>query len=317
MTALAKLFQVNKAILVQQFFLLFKRFISVLKIELARLEVLITYLKVLCSCHLERQKIIALISQKLPILLFFEMSRYSQDILGLIRGIQLVANASVKTQEAYLKHLWSHSSVRDAIEKSAAQTSECGKKTVTNPGQELQNVGNILKETFERSSVVVEGIRQYTASGRTTFPIGEIESVDGTKSYSTIKNIKNLDIASITLNELENLLTEHNKMRQVKLRLGDEFKPKVKKPIVKAKPEPVEVPPEPLKPKIEPTASVAKDEKQVENVMKFITNYDREATSSLKGDMNSSVPEVSSHKTLLTKAHCALTKREGRYQGER
>ena len=234
------------------------------------------------------------------------MSR-SQDILGLIRGIQLVASASVKTQEAYLKHLWSHSSVRDAIEKNATQTSECGKKVVTNPGQELKNVGNILKETFERSSVVVEGIKQYTASGRTTHPVGEIESANGTKSYSTIKNIKNLDIASITLKELENLLTEHNKMREVNLRLDDAFKAKQKKS--KAKPEPkVEAfksppPPKPTpKPKIVATERITHDEKQVENVMKFITNYDREST--IKEDVKSSVPEVSVTLNFIKESLC-------------
>lgn len=232
------------------------------------------------------------------------MSR-SQDILGLIRGIQLVASASVKTQEAYLKHLWSHSSVRDAIEKSATQTSECGKKVVTNPGQELQNVGNILKETFERSSVVMEGIKQYTASGRTTYPIGEIESANGTKSYSTIKNIKNLDIASITLKELENLLSEHNKMREVTLRLDDDFKSKAKKAKAKSKPEPTitvkapPVPSAPPKPKVEPTVSIAQDEKQVENVMKFITNYDREPSKSFNEEIKSSVPAVSVELNIL------------------
>lgn len=229
------------------------------------------------------------------------MSPRSQDILGLIRGIQLVLKESVKIQEAYLKHLWSHSSVRDAIEKSATQTSECGKKVVTNPTKELQNVGNILKETFERSSVVVEGIKQYTASGRTTHPVGEIETSKGTKSYSTIKNIKNLDIASITLRELENLLSEHNKMREVKLRLDDNFKPKPKK----AKPqseivvEPEKISPATAKPKIIPIENIAQDEKQVESVMKFITNYDRETTSQqFSGDIKSSAPEVSA--TLIS-----------------
>lgn len=234
------------------------------------------------------------------------MSR-SQDILGLIRGIQLVASASVKTQEAYVKHLWSHSSVRDVIEKNAAQTSECSKRVITNPAQELQNIGNALKETFERSSVVIEGIRQYTASGRSSYPIGDVEFTKDTKSYSSIKNIKNLDIASITLKELENLLAEHNKMRQVNLRLDENFKPKAKKSKkVEVKQEPVmekeikdtseaivkvaQVDPVPPKPKIDPTPSVANDEKQVENMMKFITDFDRSASTS--EDVKSK-PEVS------------------------
>lgn len=240
------------------------------------------------------------------------MSR-SQDILGLLRGIQLVAGASVKTQEAYLKHLWSHSSVRDAIEKSANETSELGKKVVANPAQELQNVGNLLKETLERSSVVVEGIRQYTASGRTSHPMANIEVENGRKTYSTIKNIKNLDIASITLKELENLLAEHNKFREVNLRLDDNFKPK--SPLKKAEIEIESVKVEPMakvesvkitrsappKPKVEPSTSIVNDEKQVESVMKFITNYDR-SSSSAKGDTKSFVPDVSTTKRLLSQS---------------
>lgn len=243
------------------------------------------------------------------------MSR-SQDILGLIRGIQLVANASLKTQEAYLKHLWSHSSVREVIEKNIEQTAECGKKVASNPGQELQNIGSAIKETFERSAVVAEGIRRYTASGRTTYPIGEIEMSQDTKTYSTIKNIKNLDIASITLKELENLLTEHNKMREVSLRLDESFKPKAKK-MKKPKPEPilnvdpvvppvVQAPPPPPRPVIDATPDVAKDEKQVESMLKFITNYDREPVNNTT--VASPVPEVSqTTKTLFRCSRRAFT----------
>lgn len=226
------------------------------------------------------------------------MSR-RQDILGLVRGIQLVAGASVKTQEAYLKHIWSHSSVREAVEKSASQTSECGKKVITNPGKELQNVGNALRETLERSAVVVEGIRRYTAAGRTTYPIGDVEMSKDTRSYSTIKNIKNLDIASITLKELENLLSEHNKLRNVNLRIDDSFKPKSKKSkaqveAAKTAPQPMpNVAPSPPRPKVEPTQSISNDEKQVEGMLKFITNFDRPETSSSIGDAKSFVPEVS------------------------
>lgn len=244
------------------------------------------------------------------------MSR-SQDMLAILRGIQLVANASVRTQEAYLKHIWSHSSVREVVEKSANDTSELGKKIVSNPGQELQNVGNMIKDTLERSSVVVEGIRQYTASGRSSHPIANIEEANGTKSYSTIKNIKNLDIASITLKELENLLAEHNKFREVNLQLDDSFKPKspskkAKKEAVKVEPvvevatkkEPAKItrtPLEPPKPKIEPTASIVNDEKQVESVMKFITNYDR-SSNKANGETKSFVPEVSQTKRLLSQS---------------
>lgn len=210
------------------------------------------------------------------------MSRAS-DLLGILRGIQRVTQASLAAQEAYLKHLWSHSSVRDVIEKNAKQSSECGKKMVKNPTQELQNISNVIKETFERSSVVVEGIKQYTSSGRTSEPIGTVEMTNDTKSYSSIKNIKNLDIASITLKELENLLAEHNKMRQVSLRIDEDAKLKSKnsKKAEQKKIDPI--PPVALKPDqstesstaTTATASVAEDEKSIDNMMKFITNYDR------------------------------------------
>ena len=243
------------------------------------------------------------------------MSR-SQDILGIIRGIQLVAGASVKTQEAYLKHLWSHSSVREIIEKNAQQTSEIGKKVVSNPSQELQNVGNILKETLERSSVVVEGIRQYSQSGRSNSTFGDMLSSSDSKSNSTINSLKNLDIASITSKELENLLAEHNKLREVNLRIDDPSIPKPRKaapepePKVKTKakvnfnPEvkvelkpkvmPIQVSPTPLaKVPIEQPASLADDEKQVESVLKFITNFDREQENSQQLTASNAVPEVS------------------------
>lgn len=235
------------------------------------------------------------------------MSR-SQDILGIIRGIQLVANASVKTQEAYLKHLWSHSSVRDAIEKSATPTIECGNKMIKNPAEELQKVGNLLKETLERSSVVVEGIKQFSASKRASSAyFDDIEISQGTKSYSSIKHIPNLDIASITLKELENLLSEHSKLRDVSLRIDSANTSKAKpqeKLVVKAEPlvfqpetqKPVRKPPQPDE---EQMKNITNDEKKVESVMKFITNFEREPETSSNEKSKSFVPEVRKTFNLL------------------
>lgn len=231
------------------------------------------------------------------------MSKYSHDLIGILRGIQLVASASLKTQESYVKHVWSHSSVREAIENNVNKTSECSKKVMQNPSQEFQNVNHYLKETFQRSSVVLEGFRQYMSNGRSSDPIGGIEiSQDSkTKSYSTIKNIQNLDIASITLNELENLLAEHNKIRKVNLRIDEKFKPKKLKNDKKSeKLVAQEVKLEAAKPEppvqiidTQPNASVQKDEKQVENMMKFITTYDSKKTLTEKASIKSPVLEVS------------------------
>jgi hypothetical protein len=214
------------------------------------------------------------------------MNKYTQDIFGIIRGMQLIANASVKTQEAYLKQIWSNSSVREAIDNNIRQTTECGKKVLSNPSQELQNVNHYLKESVERSSVVFEGFRQYMSNGRNSEPIGALEySNDKTsKSYSTIKNIKDLDIASITLKELENMLAEHNKIREVNLRIDENFKPKKPRKVKHEQKldlvENIPVTPSVSEPQIEivkqkVSPKIVEDEKRVETMMSFITNFDK------------------------------------------
>lgn len=215
------------------------------------------------------------------------MSKYSSDILGLLRGVGLIASASLRTQEQYLKHILSHSSVKEAIENGVKQTSECTKNTLNNPSKEFQNINHFVKESVERSAVVIEGLRQYMSNGRSSAPIGSIEFSDDekSKSYSSIKNIQNLDIASITLKELENMLAEHNKIREVNLRIEDDFKPKKKKVVLLPKIEEVKKVP------VIPSQEIVEDEKQVQSMMKFITNFDREQVK--EKTVSVPVPEVS------------------------
>lgn len=214
------------------------------------------------------------------------MNKYTQDIFGLLRGLQLIANASVKTQEAYLKHLWSNSSVREAITNNLKQTAECGKKVMNNPSQELQNLSGILKESAERSSVVVDGFRQYMSYGRNSGPINSLELSNDkpSTSYSPLNNIKDLDIASITLKELENMLAEHNKIRDVNLKIEENLKPKKHKKVKHEGKldliENIPITPTHSEPQIEvmkqkASASVLQDEKKVETMMSFITNFDK------------------------------------------
>lgn len=224
------------------------------------------------------------------------MSR-SQDIFGILRGIQLVLNASVKTQEAYLKHLWAHSSIRDVLEKNLAQTQQCGEKLVKNPTKELENIGNVLKETLERTSLVAEGVRKYAISERSSMNLSPAGSQIGS-DVKSIKNIENLDIASITLRELENLLAEHNKIRDVNLR-HDIVAASKKKNVttvaeIKVDKEPqieavkVQPPPKP------PTVDAVKDEKQVQNMISFISNYNQKSSDAEPPKLeNAVVQEVS------------------------
>ena len=232
------------------------------------------------------------------------MNKYTQDIFGIIRGIQLVANASIKTQEAYLKHIWSNSSVREAIDNNLKQTSECGKKVVNNPSQELQNISNILKESVSRSSVVVDGFREYMSHGRSSVPIGSLSfSNDKTsKSFTSLNNIKDLDIASITLKELENMLAEHNKIREVNLRIEENVKPKKHKKVKHEGKldliENIPVTSTHSEPQIETimqkaSPSILQDEKKVETMMSFITNFDKTPVKQEEIKPKASVPEVS------------------------
>jgi aarF domain-containing kinase len=234
------------------------------------------------------------------------MSR-SQDIFGILRGIQLVLNSSVKTQEVYLKHLWSHSSVRDVLEKNFAQTQQCGEKFVKNPTKELENIGSVLKETLERTSLVAEGVKKYAISERSSKNVSSIDTQLGGEVKS-IKNLENLDIASITLRELENLLAEHNKIRDVNLRHDIVAASKKQKSTIikeEVKTDKI-INEEPVKrvypPPKSPTTDAVKDEKQVENMISFISNYnqtgDQQPTPVVAKEF---VPEVSNLMSLRKK----------------
>lgn len=127
----------------------------------------------------------------------------SNDILAVLKGLQLIAKASTRTQEEYLRHLWSNSSVRDIIDSNCEQAKEFTNKITTNPGKEFQNVANTLKETVDRSSVVVESLYRFGVSQSTAIQkISEITN----KPKQVVEGVTKagqLDISAITLKELE------------------------------------------------------------------------------------------------------------------
>lgn len=138
----------------------------------------------------------------------------------------------------------------------------------------------MLRESLDRSSVVVEGIKQY-GTANTNF---SVESVKEFATPSKITDLKNLDIASITLKELENLLSEHNKNRMVSLRVEQESsKPKKSSKKIENIVEPTPINPvsilsvSPINPSFKPTEkAILDDEKKVQNVLSFISSYDKE-----------------------------------------
>ncbi|EAT48963.1 AAEL000003-PA [Aedes aegypti] len=167
------------------------------------------------------------------------MSR-AQDALALLRALKIVAEASGKMHSEYARHLWANSSVRELLEQQLKQSEDTVKKLLQNPNVELEKAGGLLKETLERSAVVAEGLKQLAAiSTKDILLIKTVhQKIQLNRLYqSTIRFVNsllvfhlhfpgNLDISQITLKELEAILSEHSKNRQVNLSLdGDKRKP--------------------------------------------------------------------------------------------
>lgn len=84
------------------------------------------------------------------------MSR-AQDLLGLLRGIQLVAQETLKTQKGELKVIWANSSVRTALEGV-----QVGVKHAKTP-----NAGDMFKSVVdgaERVNAVFTGVKYYATN---------------------------------------------------------------------------------------------------------------------------------------------------------
>lgn len=88
------------------------------------------------------------------------MSR-AQDLLGLLRGIQLVAQETLKTQKSELKVIWSNSSVRTALEGVQKKTEVGLKNTKT------ASAGDVFKSVVdgaERVNAVLTGVKYYATN---------------------------------------------------------------------------------------------------------------------------------------------------------
>ncbi|CAD7086604.1 unnamed protein product [Hermetia illucens] len=150
------------------------------------------------------------------------MSR-GQDIRGILRGFQILVDASRKENAANLQRLWANSSFKEVVESNLESTKKCVNQVASNPGKEFENLLNLVKESYERTSVVVEGVKQLSnAKLRTSDNRGEVKAPPEQEPPSPGSlDPSNLDISSITLKELEQLLSQHNKNRKVSLRLKD------------------------------------------------------------------------------------------------
>lgn len=176
------------------------------------------------------------------------MARTTSDILAILRGLQMVAEASCKEQRELSKHLWSNSSIRELLEENLKLSSEYLKTTAENPTEELKKLQKLLQETQERSCVVAEGVKQlalakistdfkmsqitmpsFGSTGNTGEMSGEQQSTaasftqtsSGSGRQSTSPSAAggkidaaNLDVSSITLKEMEEILSRRLQNRR-------------------------------------------------------------------------------------------------------
>ncbi|KAJ1522598.1 hypothetical protein ONE63_001779 [Megalurothrips usitatus] len=94
------------------------------------------------------------------------MSRsITQDVLGVLRGIQCVANAAARYQESQVKEVWLNSSVRDVVSTAGGKcgTSVVQSLTPRQSSEPQNNVSKKITEIVERTSMVTEGIRTFAA----------------------------------------------------------------------------------------------------------------------------------------------------------
>lgn len=160
------------------------------------------------------------------------MARTVQDVLAVLRGLQLIAEALCSEQRALSRHLWQNSSIRELYEGNFKYSCECLKVIVQNPSEELRKVQELLEESAGRTNVVFEGAKQLARIKVTTkltmsqqnLSLKEKQKIGENAQYidSYVEKQKsdaaNLDISSITLKELEEILSERHKDRDISLR---------------------------------------------------------------------------------------------------
>lgn len=181
------------------------------------------------------------------------MSRI-QDAIALVKGLQIVLKASTEIQQRYLQHVWANSSIRELLQSNLNQAKQCSSKLSQNPGKELEAIVNSLQETIQRSSMVVEGVKQFTVTSM------KVEKIPTATSSSPEIDNNGLDISSITLKELQTILSQHDDKNVDKLKDNiEEMKASQDNDVKKDRAS---------------ATAFMKDEKYVEEWMSFIAKHD-------------------------------------------
>lgn len=175
------------------------------------------------------------------------MARAGQDMLAVLRGLQLVAEALCHEQRKVSKHLWSNSSIRELLEQNIQEGTEYLKSTGQNPTEELRKLQKFIEESRGRTCAVAEGVKQLAGVKLSQDfkmnqnPFGSVVNASSNAENQSIHKDKhlqressstnsgsvnmqanidaaNLDISSITLKELEDILSKRHKDREISLR---------------------------------------------------------------------------------------------------
>ncbi|KAM7346800.1 atypical kinase COQ8B, mitochondrial-like [Cochliomyia hominivorax] len=172
------------------------------------------------------------------------MSRVGNDMLAVLRGLQLVAEAFCHEQRKVSNQFWSNSSIRQLLEQNIKSGAEYLILTGQNPSKEIRKLQEFVEESRGRICAVIEGVKQLAET-----KLSQEIKMSQKQFYSTPSNISaeknyvggnerrtsspktdisvsmhanvdaaNLDISSITLKELEDILSKRHKDREISLR---------------------------------------------------------------------------------------------------
>uniref|UniRef100_A0A1B6C7G0 ABC1 atypical kinase-like domain-containing protein n=2 Tax=Clastoptera arizonana TaxID=38151 RepID=A0A1B6C7G0_9HEMI len=140
------------------------------------------------------------------------MSRQLSDVIGVLNGLKTVLKSAIKLQESQCKQIWENSSIKTLTDQASVDFSSKLNKTLSQE-QSLQ-VGNVLKEALQRTSMVIEGLKGFvkytqepTVEGQQVFEV-EVE-LDKETIYEDVENLfrasKKESDSSSTINEASHI----------------------------------------------------------------------------------------------------------------
>ncbi|EDW05793.1 atypical kinase COQ8B, mitochondrial [Drosophila mojavensis] len=248
------------------------------------------------------------------------MTRSAQDVLGVLRGLQIVAEACGREHLSLTKHLWSNSSVRELISVNVSQTVDALREASEHPSDRLRKAQELIQETGERGYVVAHGLCQlletklpcdlstlqrlnWQPSGSGSGAAGEAtagstaggQGQRSSRSHLDGADASTVDISSITLLEFEEILSKRNMNRNVSLRTPNTQTKQLPTPDPKAaQHKATPIPPEP----VGGDGILAKDTEYVDNLMRFVAGSSTVSAAETPGNKAAAAAPPAKESTL-------------------